>query len=241
MQRLRVEPTAPPTQHGSMRLSDWPACDRPRERLLAQGAAALSDAELLALLLGSGPRGSNGVAHAQRLLSEAGGLRALLDRPPAVLRGLPGIGPARAALFAAALDLGRRHLRAELARGTAFNGPREAGEYFRCWLRAAPHERFAVIFLDNRHRLIGEQVLFEGSIDHASVHPRVLVRQALERNAAAVLVAHNHPSGMAEPSLSDRQLTAHLKQALALVEVRLLDHFVIGDGPPVSMAERGWV
>jgi DNA repair protein RadC len=224
-----------------MTLLDWPDADRPRERLHALGAEALSDAELLALFLGTGPRGSNAVAHAQALLGRCGGLRPLLDRTPAELQRLPGIGAARAALLSAALALGRRHLQADLARGPALASPQQAGDYFRRWLRASPSERFAVLFLDNRHRVIAEEVLFEGSIDSAAVHPRVVVQRAMALNAAAVVVGHNHPSGVAEPSAADRHLTAQLKQALALVEVRLLDHFVVGDGPAVSMAERGWV
>ena len=224
-----------------MTLHDWPEADRPRERLHAQGADALADAELLALFLGTGPRGSNAVAHAQALINRCGGLRALLDRPPAALRQLPGIGPARAALLSGALALGRRHVQAELARGDALTSPRQAGDYFRRWLRASPHERFGVLFLDNRHRVIANEVLFEGSIDSAAVHPRVVVQRAMALNAAAVVLGHNHPSGVAEPSAADRHLTAQLKQALALVDVRLLDHFVVGDGPAVSMAERGWV
>jgi DNA repair protein RadC len=224
-----------------MSLHDWPLAQRPRERLHALGAEALSDAELLALFLGSGPAGSNVVAHAQALLNRCGGLRPLLDRLPRELRRLPGIGAARAALIHAALVLGRRHLQADLARGPALASPGQAGDYFRRWLRASPSERFAALFLDNRHRIIAEEVLFEGSIDSAAVHPRVVVQRSMALNAAAVVVAHNHPSGVAEPSAADRHLTAQLKQALALVEVRLLDHFVVGDGPAVSMAERGWV
>lgn len=224
-----------------MGIKDWPASERPRERLLTQGAEALADAELLAVLLGTGPRGSDAVAHARSLLTQCGGLRALLGRDSASLCALPGLGPARAALLQAALALGRRQLQADLVRGGMLENPRRAGEYFSRWLRDAPHERFAALFLDNRHRLIAERVLAEGTIDSANVHPRVLVQQALRCNAAAVLVAHNHPSGVAEPSAADRQLTVQLKQALALVDIRLLDHFVVGDGPAVSMAERGWV
>lgn len=224
-----------------MGIKDWPASERPRERLLRHGAEALADAELLALLLGTGPRGTDAVSHARTLLAHCGGLRPLLERDAAGLGALPGLGPARAALLQAALALGRRHLQAELNRGGALENPHRAGEYFSRWLRDAPHERFAALFLDNRHRLIAERILAEGTIDSASVHPRILVQQALRCNAAAVLVAHNHPSGIAEPSAADRQLTVQLKQALALVDVRLLDHFVVGDGRAVSMAERGWV
>lgn len=226
---------------GPMSLHDWPDADRPRERLHALGAEALSDAELLALFLGTGPRGSNAVAHAQALINRCGGLRPLLDRSARELTALPGIGTARAALIAAALALAQRHLQAELARGDALASPTQAGDYFRRWLRASPSERFAALFLDNRHRVIAREVLFEGSIDSAAVHPRVVAQRALAVNAAAVVVGHNHPSGVAEPSGADRVLTTRLKEALALVEVRLLDHFVVGDGPAVSMAERGWV
>ncbi|WP_028770732.1 RadC family protein [Silanimonas lenta] len=224
-----------------MSLRHWPDAERPRERLLAQGAEALSDAELLALLLGTGPRGSNAVAHAKALLAQCGGLRGLLDRPPQALLRLPGLGPARAGALCAALALGRRHLEAGLSRGAVLDSPALAGEYFARWLRAAPRERFGVLFLDNRHRLLAAEVLFEGGLDQAAVHPRVVAKRAIELNAAAVLLGHNHPSGMAEPSAADRRLTQQLKEALALVEVRLLDHFVVGDGPPVSMAGRGWV
>lgn len=224
-----------------MTLRNWPESERPRERLHARGAEALSDAELLALFLGTGPRGSNALAHAQSLLARCGGLRALLDRSPGELIRLPGIGTARAALLHAALALAQRHLRADLARGAALASPAQAGDYFQRWLRASPRERFAVLFLDNRHRVIADDVLFEGGIDAATVHPRVVVQRALAVNAAAVVVAHNHPSGVAEPSAADRMLTQRLKDALGLVEIRLLDHFVIGDGAPVSMAERGWV
>jgi len=224
-----------------MGIKDWPASERPRERLLRQGADALADAELLALLLGTGPRGTDAVSHARVLLAHCQGLRNLLDLDSTALRALPGLGPARAALLQAALALGRRHLQAALVRGKALESPQCAGEYFSRWLRDAPHERFAALFLDNRHRLIAERILAEGTIDSANVHPRLLVQQALRCNAAAVLIAHNHPSGVAEPSAADRQLTVQLKQVLALVDVRLLDHFVVGEGRAVSMAERGWV
>ncbi|MFN7294153.1 MAG: RadC family protein, partial [Lysobacteraceae bacterium] len=210
-----------------MGIRDWPVEERPRERLLALGEAAVADAELLAVLLGTGPKGMDAVSHARRLLAQTGGLRALLDLDAAALCALPGMGPARASLLRAALAVGHRHLRAELVRGATLDGPQRAGEYFSRWLRHAPNERFAALFLDNRHRLLAERVLFEGSIDSAAVHPRVVVQEALRCNAAAVVVAHNHPSGVAEPSAADRQLTVQLKQALALVDVRLLDHFVV--------------
>ena len=224
-----------------MALHDWPLAHRPRERLLESGAEALTDAELLAILLASGPRGSNVVAHAQALLNHCHGLRGLLDRPMADLLALPGIGPARAAMLKAALALGERHLLADLKRGDCLDAPSRAGELMTRWLRGASRERFGVLFLDNRHRVIAQEVLFEGSIDSATVHPRIVVQRAMQLNAAAVVLGHNHPSGIAEPSHADRAVTACIKQALGLVDVRLLDHFVVGDGPAVSMAARGWV
>lgn len=224
-----------------MPLNDWPLAHRPRERLLESGAESLSDAELLALLLGSGPRGSNVVAHAQQLLNHCDGLRGLLDRSIGDLMTLPGIGPARAAVLKAALTLGERHLLADLKRGDCVDAPARAGELMTRWLRGAGRERFGVLFLDNRHRVIAQEVLFEGSIDSATVHPRIVVQRAMQLNAAAVVLGHNHPSGIAEPSNADRAVTACIKQALALVDVRLLDHFVVGDGPAISMAARGWV
>ncbi|MFC0676239.1 DNA repair protein RadC [Lysobacter korlensis] len=224
-----------------MHIRDWPVHERPREKLIAHGAAALSDAELLAVFLGSGLRGRDAVATARELLGAHGPLRTLLERTPAQLAKLPGLGPARACKLAAALELGHRHLQAQLERGAALTDPGAAGRYFAQRLRGLPHEVFAAMFLDTRHRTIAFEELFRGTIDGAEVHPREVARRALALNAAAVIVGHNHPSGNPEPSAADRAVTERLKQALALVEVRLLDHFVIGDGAPVSMATRGWV
>ncbi|MFC5570965.1 DNA repair protein RadC [Lysobacter yangpyeongensis] len=224
-----------------MHIRDWPATERPREKLLARGAGALSDAELLALFLGSGLPGRDAIATARELLAAHGPLRALLERPPTELRRLPGLGPARACTLTAALELSRRVLHAELERGAALSDPQAAGRYFSQRLRGLPHEVFAALFLDTRHRVLAFEELFQGTLDGAEVHPREVVRRALGHNAAAVIVAHNHPSGNPEPSAADRAVTARLKQALALVDLRLLDHFVIGDGPPVSLAARGWV
>jgi DNA repair protein RadC len=224
-----------------MHIRDWPADERPREKLLARGAAALSDAELVAIFLGSGLRGRDAVATARELLGAHGPLRALLDCTPVELAKLPGLGPARACALAAALELGQRHLQAQLERGAALTDPHAAGRYFAQRLRGLPHEVFAAMFLDTRHRTIAFEELFRGTIDGAEVHPREIARRALAHNAAAVIVGHNHPSGNPEPSAADRAVTARLKQALSLVDLRLLDHFVIGDGPPVSMAARGWV
>lgn len=224
-----------------MHIRDWPEQERPREKLLARGAGALSDAELLAIFLGSGLPGRDAVATARELLAVHGPLRALLERPPAALAKLPGLGPARACAIAAALELGSRQLAADLERGEALGDPLAAGRYFAQRLRHQPHEVFAVLFLDTRHRALAFEEMFRGNIDGAEVHPREVARRALAHNAAAVIVGHNHPSGNPEPSAADRAVTARLKQALALVDVRLLDHFVIADGPPVSLAARGWV
>ncbi|TZF89962.1 RadC family protein [Cognatilysobacter lacus] len=224
-----------------MHIRDWPAAERPREKLLARGAGALSDAELVALFLGSGVRGQDAVATARALVAEHGPLRLLLERPPRELAKLRGVGPARACTLSAALEIGQRVLAAELERGEALKDPPAAGRLFAQRLRPCDHEVFAVMFLDTRHRMLAFEEMFHGTLDGAEVHPRDVARRALAHNAAAVLVGHNHPSGNPEPSAADRAVTARLKQALALVDVRLLDHFVVGDGPAVSMASRGWV
>jgi DNA repair protein RadC len=224
---------------GRMRIRDWPLHERPREKLLASGPAALGDAELLALCLRTGARGASAIDLGRRLLADAGGLRALLDLPAAELARLPGIGPARACALAATLELGHRHLHGQLERGAALTDPARAAEYFARRLRHLPHEEFACLFLDTRHRLLAFETLFRGTLDGAEVHPREVAKRCLALNAAAVILGHNHPSGSAEPSAADRAVTARLKQSLALVEVRLLDHVVIGDGPPCSMAQRG--
>lgn len=224
-----------------MHIRDWPAGERPREKLLARGASALSDAELLAIFLGSGLRGRDAVGTARDLLTTHGPLRVLLERPPSALTRLPGLGPARACALVAALELGNRHLAAQLERGEALTDPGAAGRYFAQRLRGYPHEVFAALFMDTRHRALAFEELFRGTVDGAEVHPREVVRRALAHNAAAVIVGHNHPSGSAEPSAADRAVTARLKQSLALVDIRLLDHFVVGDGTPVSLAARGWV
>jgi DNA repair protein RadC len=224
-----------------MQIRDWPADERPREKLLSRGAATLSDAELLALFLGSGLRGRDAVATARELLAAHGPLRRLLERPTTDLLTLPAVGPARACALAAALELANRLLMATLERGEAIGDPAAAGRYFAQRLRGRRHEVFAALFLDTRHRVLAFEELFQGSVDSAEVHPREVARRALAINASALIVGHNHPSGCAEPSAADRAVTVRLKQALALVDVRLLDHFIVGDGPPQSMAARGWV
>lgn len=224
-----------------MQIRDWPDNERPREKLLKRGPAVLSDAELLAIFLCSGTQGSDVVTSARRLLNEHGPLRSLLEHTPKQLLKLPGIGPARACALLAALELGNRYLAAGLERGDALTDPQAAGRYFSQRLRGLPHEVFAVLFLDTRHRSIAFEEMFRGTVDGAEVHPREVVRRALFHNAASVIVGHNHPSGNGEPSAADRAITLRLKQALGLVEIRLLDHFIVGDGAPVSLAARGWV
>ena len=228
-------------QSGCMHIRDWPEEERPREKLLARGSGALSDAELLAIFIGCGPRGQSAVDLGRQLLTQCGGLRGLLDLPPAGLAKLRGLGPARACALTAALELGTRHLAQQLERGEALSDPDQAGAYFARKLRHLPHEVFACLFLDTRHRVIAYEELFRGTLDGSEVHPREVARRCLTHNAAAVIFGHNHPSGNPEASAADRAVTARLKQALALVEVRVLDHFIIGDGAPSSMAQRGWV
>lgn len=222
-----------------MTIRDWPAEERPREKLLARGAGALSDAELLALFIGSGRRGQTAVDLGRELLTGSGGLRQLLTMEPAALAQQRGLGSAKACSLSAALELGRRYLASELQRSETLLNPAACAEYLRARIVAYPYEVFACLFLDNRHRVIAFEELFRGSIDGASVHPREVVRRCLTLNAAAVIFAHNHPSGVAEPSQADRDITHELKRALSLIEVRVLDHFIVGDGAPVSFAERG--
>jgi DNA repair protein RadC len=221
-----------------MSIRHWPEGERPREKLLARGSAALSDAELLAVLLGSGVRGKDAIALGRELLLRAGSLGALLGRPDQDIRAI-GLGPAKRARIAAALELARRSLAEELSERPALGNPRESGDYLSARLRHLPYEVFACLYLDNRHRVLAFEELFRGTLDGASVHPREVVRACLRHNAAAVIFAHNHPSGVAEPSQADQAITRELGQALRLVGVRVLDHLVIGHAAPVSMANRG--
>lgn len=224
-----------------MAITDWPAEERPREKLLARGAQALSDAELLAIFLRTGQQGMTAVDLAREQLVAGGGLRAMLDSSPEVMARLPGMGTARRALLLAALELGRRYLAAPLERGLPLDNPDKAGQLLTARLRGLPYEVFACLFLDNKHRLIAYEQLFQGTIDAAAVYPREVLRRAMEHNAAAVILAHNHPSGVAEPSQSDHAITRRLVEALGLVDIRVLDHLVIGDGGWVSLAARGAV
>jgi DNA repair protein RadC len=224
-----------------MAITDWPADDRPREKLIRRGAHALSDAELLAIFLRTGVRGKTAVDLARELLERFGGLRGLLGADLRRFCSGRGLGLAKYAQLQAVLEMGRRHLGETLTRGNALSCPEDTRSYLRARLRDYPFEVFGCLFLDNRHRIISFEELFRGTIDGASVHPREVVRRALERNAAAVILAHNHPSGVAEPSAADTRLTERLKQALGLIDVRVLDHLIVGDPDITSLAERGLV
>ena len=222
-----------------MAITDWPHAERPREKLLQRGPAALSDAELLAIFLRTGVAGRSAVDLARDLLGHFGGLRALLTASSEQFCARHGLGPAKYAQLQAVLEMARRHLGETLARGEALTDPGATRRYLAAQLRDLDHEVFGCLLLDNRHRVIRYSELFTGTLNGASVYPREVVRHMLKYNAAAVIFAHNHPSGVAEPSAADRQLTARLKAALELVEVRVLDHIIIGDGEAVSFAERG--
>ncbi len=222
---------------GVMSIRDWPEDSRPRERLLRMGAANLAPAELVAVLLGQGVRGASAVELGQRLLARAGSVSALLNAPETCR--MPGLGPAKRARLLAALELARRCLGEELAARPALSSPGDSAAFLRAQLRDRAYEVFACLFLDNRHRVLAFEELFRGTLDGASVPPREVVRACLQHNAAAVILAHNHPSGVAEPSAADVALTQTLKQALDLIGVRVLDHLVIGSGTPVSLSQRG--
>jgi len=224
-----------------MAINQWPEGERPREKLLARGADALSDAELLAIFLRTGIPGRSAVDLARDLIERFDGLRGLFRATESQFCAAPGLGRAKFAQLQAVLAMSQRHLAAELQRGSPLTSTRSAGQYLSSRLRDRAREVFAVLLLDNQHRMIAFEELFEGTIDSAAVHPREVVKRALHHNAAALILAHNHPSGVSEPSVSDRQITATLQQALALVGVRVLDHLVVGDGAPVSFAERGWL
>jgi DNA repair protein RadC len=242
MPRRRATLRRPPDPPLAARLRHWPVAERPRERLLNRGAAALSDAELLAVLFGTGCAGRDALELAHALLARSGSLRTLLLQETGRQRvaGSPGgLGAARRARLAACLELARRHYAEPLRSMDALESPAATQRYLLALLRDRPYEVFCCLFLDARHRLIACEEMFRGTLDGASVHPREVVREALERRAAAVILAHNHPSGVAEPSQADELITHRLREALALVEIRLLDHVIVGAGGCLSLAERG--
>jgi len=220
-------------------ISDWPLQERPRERLLALGPRSLADAELLAIVLHTGIKGQSAVDVARALLSRFGSLGALLDADKERLMAFPGLGNAKLAQLQAVLELARRALRDELSARDALSSPRAVRDYLRLALAGRQHEVFIVLLLDAQHRVIAYEELFRGTLTQTSVYPREVVKCALGHNAAAVIFAHNHPSGVAEPSHADEILTRSLKSALALVDVQVLDHFVVAASGTTSFAERG--
>lgn len=221
-----------------MAITDWPTEERPREKLLQKGAAHLSDAELLAIFLRTGIKGKTAVDLAKGLLEEHKGLRYLLDADEARFCQSKGMGQAKYVQLQAVIEMSRRFLTEKMQRGEAITNPQLVHQYLLSRLRGYPYEVFACLFLDNRHRIIEYEELFKGTIDGASVHPREVVRKAIQHNAAAIILAHNHPSGITEPSQADIRITQKLKEALALIDVRVLDHFIVGD-EVTSFVERG--
>jgi len=221
-----------------MAISDWPLAERPRERLLAHGAAVLSDAELLAVFLRTGLPGKSAVELARELLTGLNGLGGLLACS-GKLQDIKGLGPAKKAQLAAVIEVAKRCLRENLRSGGALTSPGAVRDYLRLAISEREHEVFVCLWLDAQHRLISCEELFRGSLTQTSVYPREIVKAGLKANAAAVIFAHNHPSGVAQPSQADELLTRNLKEALALVEVKVLDHFIVAGSQTLSFAERG--
>lgn len=222
-----------------MAIHQWPEHQRPREKLLAKGSKALSDQELLAIFLRTGVSGMSAIDLAAKLITEFGGLGALLNANQARFCSIKGLGLAKYCQLRATLELTERYLGEQLNNNDIFTSPRQVEDYLSVQMRDYQREVFSVLLLDSRHQLLGYHELFHGTIDTTSVHPREVVKLALEKNAAAVIVAHNHPSGMAEPSDADIDITQRLKTALALIDIRLLDHFIIGKGDITSLANEG--
>ena len=222
-----------------MPMKDLPADQRPREKLLARGPAALADTELLALLLRTGLKGLGVFALAEQVLDKFGGFAGLLQADPAELGRIKGLGPAKRAELLAVVEMARRALAQQMHVQPVFDTPQKVKDYMGLQLGGRLQEVFAVLFLDGQHRMLTMEEMFHGTLTQTSVYPREVVRRALALNAGAVILAHNHPSGVAEPSRADEFLTSTLKSALALVDVRVLDHLVVGRGVVVSMAERG--
>ncbi|NTV94357.1 MAG: DNA repair protein RadC [Thiobacillus sp.] len=222
-----------------MAITDWPAGERPRERLLKEGAAALSDAELLAIFLRVGVRGKSAVDLARDLLTGFGGLNGLFCASRQACTQVKGFGDAKYAQIQAVLEMSRRALAEQMKQRDALSSPATVRDWLRLKLAGLPHEVFMAVFLDAQNRVLASEELFRGSLTQTSVYPREVVKRALAHNAAGVILAHNHPSGVAEPSQADRWLTDQLKAALALVDVRVLDHFVVAGDSGLSFAERG--
>lgn len=224
-----------------MAITDWPEGERPREKLLQRGAAALSDAELLAIFLRVGVTGKSAVELARDLLVHFGGLTRLFSAPQPEFAAFPGMGPAKYAQLQAVLEMARRALDEEMVQGDALGSPGAVRDYLRLHLGGLGHEVFMALFLDAQNRVLAREELFRGTLTQTSVYPREVVKRALAHNAAGIILAHNHPSGVAEPSQADRWLTDQLKTALGLVDVRVLDHFIVAGSKGLSFAERGWL
>jgi len=220
-------------------MKDLPAALRPREKMLSLGPQALADAELLALLLRTGLQGLGVLQLAEKVLNDLGGLSGLLRAQPAQLSTIKGLGPAKRSELIAVMELARRAMTCELSEQPVFTSPHMVKDYLRVHIGALPHEVFAVMFLDSQQKLIACEEMFRGTLSQTSVYPREVVKRALALNAASVILAHNHPSGLLEPSRADELLTQTLKSSLALVDVRVLDHFVVGAAGALSFAERG--
>jgi len=221
-----------------MAISDWPPGERPRERLLAQGAATLSDAELLAIFLRTGVPGKNAVELSRDLLDKLHGLGGLFASPEN-LKDIKGLGPAKKALLSAVMEVARRCLKEDLRSASALTSPGAVRDYLRLAISAREHEVFVCLWLDAQHRVLASEELFRGTLTQTSVYPREIVKAGLRANAAAVIFAHNHPSGVAQPSQADELLTRNLKDALSLVDIKVLDHFIVAGRQTLSFAERG--
>lgn len=224
-----------------MSIKHWPDAEKPREKLLLKGAASLSDAELLAIFLRTGVAGMDAVALSRYLLNQFGSLRQLLAADAQAFCQGKGLGIAKYVQLQAVLELSSRFMHQQISRDTVFTDPALVRRYLLQLLGREKREIFKVLFLDSQHRLIKAEPLFFGTIDASPVYPRIVVQRALAHNAAAVILAHNHPSGVAEPSRADRAITDRLTQAMALVDIKVLDHFVVGDAEVISFAERGWL
>jgi len=224
-----------------MAITDWPEGERPREKLLARGAAALSDAELLAIFLRVGVAGKSAVDLARDLVRHFGSLTRLFNAGQAEFSTFPGMGPAKYAQLQAVLEMARRALGEDMKQGDALNSPRAVRDYLRLLLGGRNHEVFMVLFLDAQNRVLASEELFHGTLTQTSVYPRQILVRALHHNAAGVILAHNHPSGVAEPSQADRWLTDQLKTALGLVDVKVIDHFIVAGSEGFSFCERGWL
>lgn len=224
-----------------MSILDWHVAERPREKLLNSGCSTLSDAELLAIFVRTGTRGKSAVDLARSILADCGGLRSLFEYDAKQLIGVAGLGPAKAAQLLAIMEMARRYLGSELRQRPVLGSPKATRDFLQLQLAGRQSEVFCGLFLDAQNRMLAFDELFQGTIDGAAVYPREVVRKVLHYNAASVIFAHNHPSGVAEPSQADHRITERLQKALALIDVRVLDHLVVGSGSSVSFAENGWL